>query len=74
MGGPDVDAFSVSPQRAAGSVDVQVLVRDPSLVDYERQSVMLVQVRVLGGARGSWPRGAPTPMPLPLPLSLGHGH
>ncbi|TEA41471.1 hypothetical protein DBR06_SOUSAS27010013, partial [Sousa chinensis] len=42
--GPNVEAFSVSPERAAGSVDVQVLVRAPSLVDYETQTVMLVQV------------------------------
>ncbi|XP_036704706.1 cadherin-related family member 2 [Balaenoptera musculus] len=44
LGGPDVEAFSVSPERAVGSVDVQVLVRAPSLVDYETQTVMLVQV------------------------------
>uniref|UniRef100_A0A8C4LUW7 Cadherin-related family member 2 n=1 Tax=Equus asinus asinus TaxID=83772 RepID=A0A8C4LUW7_EQUAS len=44
LGGPDAEAFSVSPQRAVGSADVQVLVRVPSLVDYERQPVMLVQV------------------------------
>ncbi|XP_059948430.1 cadherin-related family member 2 [Mesoplodon densirostris] len=44
LGGPNVEAFSVSPERAAGSVDVQVLVRAPSLVDYETQTVMLVQV------------------------------
>ncbi|XP_006763777.1 PREDICTED: cadherin-related family member 2 [Myotis davidii] len=42
--GPDATAFSVSPEKAAGSADVQVLVRDPSLVDYEKQTVMLVQV------------------------------
>ncbi|XP_043321759.1 cadherin-related family member 2 [Cervus canadensis] len=53
LGGPDVDAFSVSPQRAAGSVDVQVLVRDPSLVDYERQSVMLVQVTATDSVSGN---------------------
>ncbi|XP_049714886.1 cadherin-related family member 2 [Elephas maximus indicus] len=42
--GPDAEAFSVSPVRAAGSAEVQVLVKMPSLVDYERQTVMLVQV------------------------------
>ncbi|KAM6150349.1 cadherin-related family member 2 [Erethizon dorsatum] len=42
--GPDAGAFSVSPGRAAGSADVQVLVRNPEMVDYENQSVMLVQV------------------------------
>uniref|UniRef100_A0A8C3VLH9 Cadherin-related family member 2 n=1 Tax=Catagonus wagneri TaxID=51154 RepID=A0A8C3VLH9_9CETA len=42
--GPDAEAFSVSPERAAGSVEVQVLVRTPSQVDYEQQTVMRVQV------------------------------
>ncbi|XP_036279960.1 cadherin-related family member 2 isoform X1 [Pipistrellus kuhlii] len=44
LGGPDAAAFSVSPEKAAGSADVQVLVRNPSLVDYEKQTVMWVQV------------------------------
>lgn len=54
--GPDAEAFSVSPERAAGSVDVQVLVRAPALVDYERKTVMLVQVRGALGTRecGPW--------------------
>ncbi|XP_057584441.1 cadherin-related family member 2 [Hippopotamus amphibius kiboko] len=51
--GPDVKAFSVSPQRAAGSVDVQVLVRAPSLVDYEMQTVMLVQVVATDSVSGN---------------------
>ncbi|XP_013365087.1 PREDICTED: cadherin-related family member 2 isoform X2 [Chinchilla lanigera] len=42
--GPDAAAFSVSPGRAAGSADVQVLVRDSKAVDYENRSMMLVQV------------------------------
>nr|XP_019611622.1 PREDICTED: cadherin-related family member 2 [Rhinolophus sinicus]XP_019611623.1 PREDICTED: cadherin-related family member 2 [Rhinolophus sinicus]XP_019611624.1 PREDICTED: cadherin-related family member 2 [Rhinolophus sinicus] len=42
--GPNAQAFSVSPERAAGSAEVQVLVRAPSLVDYEKQPVMLVKV------------------------------
>jgi cadherin-related family protein 2 len=42
--GLDAQAFSVSPARAASSADVQVLVKDPELVDYERQTVMLVEV------------------------------
>ncbi|KAM8765860.1 LOW QUALITY PROTEIN: cadherin-related family member 2 [Rhynchonycteris naso] len=42
--GPDAAAFSVSPSKAAGSADVQVLVWDPEMVDYEKQPVMLVQV------------------------------
>ncbi|XP_003900612.2 LOW QUALITY PROTEIN: cadherin-related family member 2 [Papio anubis] len=44
LGGPDAEAFSVSPERAAGSASVQVLVRVSALVDYERQTVMVVQV------------------------------
>ncbi|ELK03138.1 Protocadherin-24 [Pteropus alecto] len=42
--GADAEAFSVSPERAAGSAEVQVLVKVPSLVDYEKKTVMLVQV------------------------------
>ncbi|XP_010944511.2 cadherin-related family member 2 isoform X1 [Camelus bactrianus] len=53
LGGPDVEAFSVSPERAAGSVDVQVLVRTPSLVDYEKQAVMLVQVVATDSVSGN---------------------
>ncbi|XP_063086896.1 cadherin-related family member 2 isoform X2 [Cavia porcellus] len=44
LGGPDAGAFSVSPGRAAGSADVQVLVRNSEMVDYENKNVMLVQV------------------------------
>ncbi|KAL2778492.1 cadherin-related family member 2 precursor [Daubentonia madagascariensis] len=44
LGGPDAKAFSVSPERAAGSADVQVLVRVSALVDYEQQTVMVVKV------------------------------
>ncbi|XP_023572360.1 cadherin-related family member 2 isoform X2 [Octodon degus] len=42
--GPNAEAFSVSPGRAVGSAEVQVLVRNSEMVDYENQSVMLVQV------------------------------
>ncbi|XP_007951169.1 cadherin-related family member 2 [Orycteropus afer afer] len=44
LSGPDAEAFSISPERAAGSAEVQVLVKMSALVDYERQTVMLVQV------------------------------
>ncbi|XP_006158945.1 cadherin-related family member 2 [Tupaia chinensis] len=44
LGGPDAAAFSVSPERVAGSASVQVLVRAPDLVDYERWQLMLVEV------------------------------
>nr|XP_035971610.1 cadherin-related family member 2 isoform X2 [Halichoerus grypus] len=53
VGGPDAEAFSVSPERAAGSTDVQVLVRAPALVDYERQTVMLVQVVATDSGSGN---------------------
>ena len=67
--GPDEAAFSVSPGKASGSTDVQVLVRSPALVDYEEKTVMVVQVR---GARGPrsvgygalWSQGH---CPLPCP-------
>ncbi|XP_041515884.1 cadherin-related family member 2 isoform X1 [Microtus oregoni] len=42
--GEDAEAFSVSPERAAGSVSVQVVVRNSALVDYEKKKVMEVQV------------------------------
>ena len=69
--GPDAEAFSVSPERAAGSVEVQVLVKTPSQVDYEQQMVMWVQVRgALGHQGGSRPWGSPVPMPLPLSTAI----
>ncbi|XP_076429495.1 cadherin-related family member 2 [Peromyscus maniculatus bairdii] len=42
--GPDAEAFNVSPERAAGYVSVQVVVRNSEMVDYEKNTVMLVQV------------------------------
>ncbi|XP_040611943.1 cadherin-related family member 2 isoform X2 [Mesocricetus auratus] len=42
--GQEAEAFSVSPERAAGSVSVQVVVRNSEMVDYEKNSVMSVQV------------------------------
>lgn len=72
--GPDAAAFSVSPERAAGSVDVQVLVRAPELVDYETKTVMLVQVRAALGRPGAQSTGTLIPLLLLLPLSLGHGY
>ncbi|KAL6033732.1 hypothetical protein STEG23_037327, partial [Scotinomys teguina] len=42
--GSDAEAFNVSPERAAGYVGVQVVVRNPEMVDYEKKTVMLVQV------------------------------
>lgn len=42
--GKDAEAFNVSPERAAGSASVQVVVRNSELVDYEKKRVMEVQV------------------------------
>ncbi|XP_055969020.1 cadherin-related family member 2 [Sorex fumeus] len=41
---PYFDTFSVSPERASGSADVQVLVKNSTLVDYEKTEKMLVTV------------------------------
>ncbi|XP_074987313.1 cadherin-related family member 2 isoform X1 [Caretta caretta] len=42
--GPDAASFSVSPSRLMGTGAVQVLVKDPSTVDYERAHVMTVEI------------------------------
>ncbi|KAM9130271.1 LOW QUALITY PROTEIN: cadherin-related family member 2 [Pangshura tecta] len=42
--GPDAASFSVSPTRITGTGAVQVLVKDPSTVDYERVHVMTVEI------------------------------
>ncbi|KFP80769.1 Cadherin-related family member 2 [Acanthisitta chloris] len=42
--GPNVDAFTVSPATIVGTGEVQLLVRNPSLVDYEISHVMVVQI------------------------------
>ncbi|XP_035298870.1 cadherin-related family member 2 [Cricetulus griseus] len=44
LDGEDADAFNVSPERAAGSVSVQVVVRNSEMVDYEKKPVMYVKV------------------------------
>ncbi|XP_074924357.1 cadherin-related family member 2 [Chelonoidis abingdonii] len=42
--GPDAASFSVSPTRITGTGAVQVLVKDPSTVDYEQVHVMTVEI------------------------------
>ncbi|XP_076795110.1 cadherin-related family member 2 isoform X2 [Arvicanthis niloticus] len=42
--GSDAGAFNVSPVRAAGSVSVQVVVKNSELVDYEKKREMVVEV------------------------------
>ncbi|NXT24697.1 CDHR2 protein, partial [Syrrhaptes paradoxus] len=42
--GPDASAFAVSPTRIQGTGEVQLLVQDPSAVDYEISHVMVVQI------------------------------
>lgn len=46
--GQDALAFSVSPEQIVNSGTVQVLVRDPNLVDYEKTTIMTVKVREKG--------------------------
>lgn len=65
--GTDAEAFSVSPERAAGSAEVQVLVKIPSLVDYETKTVMLVQVRGALGHQGAQAMVALVSMLLSIP-------
>ncbi|NWI59031.1 CDHR2 protein, partial [Calyptomena viridis] len=42
--GPNAEAFTVSPEVIVGTGEVQLLVYDPSLVDYEISHVMVVQI------------------------------
>ncbi|KAL1784711.1 cadherin-related family member 2 [Sigmodon hispidus] len=42
--GTDAEAFNVSPERAAEYVNVQVVVRNSEMVDYEKSTVMSVEV------------------------------
>ncbi|NWV13375.1 CDHR2 protein, partial [Ptilonorhynchus violaceus] len=42
--GPNADAFTVFPTTIVGTGEVQILVYDPSLVDYEISHVMVVQI------------------------------
>ncbi|XP_051027697.1 cadherin-related family member 2 [Acomys russatus] len=53
LDGPDAAAFSVSPERAAGSVNVQVVVRNSETVDYEKAKVMSVQVVATDSVSGN---------------------
>ncbi|KAL1261800.1 hypothetical protein QQF64_007065, partial [Cirrhinus molitorella] len=42
--GPDKEAFAVSPSTGQGESSVQVTIKDPSAVDYEKKTVMSVQI------------------------------
>ncbi|KAM6055666.1 cadherin-related family member 2 [Theristicus caerulescens] len=42
--GPNASAFAVSPTKIVGTGEVQLLVQDPSSVDYEISHVMVVQI------------------------------
>lgn len=42
--GPDKDVFAVSPSTGVGEGSVQVMIKDSSAVDYEKKTVMSVQV------------------------------
>ncbi|XP_042594059.1 cadherin-related family member 2-like [Cyprinus carpio] len=42
--GPDKDAFAVSPNTGVGESSVQVIIKDPFAVDYEKKKVMSIQI------------------------------
>ncbi|NXH68731.1 CDHR2 protein, partial [Hydrobates tethys] len=42
--GPNASAFTVSPTKIVGTGEIQLLVQDPSSVDYEISHVMVVQI------------------------------
>ncbi|XP_073676482.1 cadherin-related family member 2 [Garra rufa] len=42
--GPDMEAFAVSPSSGQGESSVQLTIKDPSAVDYEKKTVMSVQI------------------------------
>uniref|UniRef100_A0A8B9NC95 Cadherin related family member 2 n=1 Tax=Accipiter nisus TaxID=211598 RepID=A0A8B9NC95_9AVES len=46
--GPNASAFAVSPAKIVGTGEVQLLVQDPSSVDYEISHIMVVQVGPVG--------------------------
>lgn len=53
LAGPDAEAFNVSPERAAVSVSVQVVVRNSEMVDYEKKKNMSVQVVATDSVSGN---------------------
>lgn len=44
LAGPDKDAFLVSPSSGLGDSLIQVTIKDSGAVDYEKKTVMYVQV------------------------------
>ncbi|XP_043113666.1 cadherin-related family member 2 [Puntigrus tetrazona] len=42
--GPDMEAFAVSPSSGVGESFVQVIIKDPLAVDFEKKTVMSVQI------------------------------
>lgn len=72
--GSDADAFNVSPMRAAGSVSVQVVVKNSELVDYEKKREMVVEVGCAEMLRDTDAMGSWAPVPPCALLSSGCGH
>lgn len=52
LDGPDKDAFSVTPASANSESIVQILVKNPQIVDYETKTSMVVQVSMCEGMVG----------------------
>ncbi|XP_056624910.1 cadherin-related family member 2 [Triplophysa dalaica] len=44
LDGPDKDAFSVTPTTGVGDSSVQVTIKDPNLVDFEKKRTMSVEI------------------------------
>ncbi|XP_038952441.1 cadherin-related family member 2 isoform X2 [Rattus norvegicus] len=54
LNGTDAEAFNVSPERAAVSVSVQVVVKNSEMVDYEKKTEMQVQVVATDSVSGNY--------------------
>lgn len=72
--GEDAEAFNVSPERAAGSVSVQVVVKNSEMVDYEKTTEMVVEVQCAELLRGTDAMVSWTPVPSHALLFSGCGH
>lgn len=72
--GQHAEAFSVSPERAAGSVSVQVVVRNSEMVDYEKTKEMIVEVWCAEMLRDTDAMVSWTPVPPRALLFSGCGH
>lgn len=71
--GGGASAFTVSPTRIVGTGEVQILVQNPSAVDYEISHVMVVQVGPAAKGRPSRPARGGDSRDTALPCRLRPG-